>query len=111
MNQNLEDNWNLIILTIATRGGYMVEKLNKMIISIPTTSIDNITNKPETSFNSYSVSLSEYKKILGEVQTLKEELYLSEEEMRLKKDEISKRKSETKKKKKASLDSEVVAKK
>ena len=110
MNQNLEDNWNIIILAIATKGGYMVEKLNKMVICIPTMAIDKITNKPETTFSSFIVSSSEYKKILGEVLTLKEEIYLSEEEMRIKKDEMSQRKPEIKKKnKKSSLDSETVA--
>lgn len=100
MRQELEDNWNTIILTMATRGGYMVEKSSKLYLCIPEMVINDLTDRPQTEFREFCVSSREYKAILTEVQTLNEELFLQDEEQRLKKEEAARKRAATRAKNK-----------
>lgn len=111
MNQDLEDNWNSIVLSIATRGGYMIEKSSKRLLCIPEMSINDLTDQPVTKFKQFEVSSKEYKDILTEVQTLREEMFLGEEEQRIKKEEQARKRSERAKKKKAEPKSTTATKK
>lgn len=111
MKQELEDNWNSIVLSIATRGGYMIEKASKRLLCVPEMAINDLTDRPVTKFKQFEVSSKEYKTILSEVQTLREEMFLGEEEQRIKKEEQARKRSERAKKKRTEAKSTAVTKK
>lgn len=95
MNQELLDNWNTIVLSITTRGGFMVERSSKRFLFIPESTINLLTDLPTTKFKEFQITSTEYKKILEEVLCLREELYLRDEELKLKKVETLRKRAET----------------
>jgi len=96
MNRDVEDNWNTIVLKVATSGGFMVQCGTKYNIFITDVIIEGRTDQIKTIFKSYKVSSAEYKKILKEALMLKDELYMMNEEDKSKKSAARSRKSRTK---------------
>lgn len=95
MNQDLEDNWNSIVLKVATSGGFMVTEGSKYRLYITDYIIEERTDQYHTVFKDFLISKTEYNKILKEALSLKDELYIMNEADKAKKEAAKKRKSRT----------------
>ena len=93
MNQDLEDNWNSIVLKVATSGGFMVESGSKYKLYITDYVVEKRTDQYNTIFKSFLVTPTEYQKILKEVLTLKDELYMMNEADIAKRESVKRRKT------------------
>lgn len=95
MDHDLEDNWNTIVLKVATSGGFLVQCGSKYKIFITEYAIEERTNHYQTIFKEFIITSTEYKKILKEALTLKDELYVMNEADKEKKDAAKTRRSRT----------------
>jgi hypothetical protein len=76
MNEELEDNWNSIVLKVSTSGGFMVECGTKYKLCVTDYVIDERSGQYNTVFKEFLISKAEFDKILKESLTLKDEMYM-----------------------------------